>query len=142
MTDVGVGVRPERGRFRQALVDIYHEHTNFNFLGRVWRWALLSGSLLLISVIALAASGLNLGIDFDGGLSWDVRVTGHTPSVGTVRDAVTAAGLKDPKISIRQDRSLPCCPAVAERNLCASCRRCSARRNSFWSSGLIFNLFW
>ena len=105
MTDVGVGVRPERGRFRQALVDIYHEHTNFNFLGRVWRWALLSGSLLLISVIALAASGLNLGIDFDGGLSWDVRVTGHTPSVGTVRDAVTAAGLKDPKISIRQDRS-------------------------------------
>ncbi|HZI44662.1 MAG TPA: protein translocase subunit SecF [Ilumatobacter sp.] len=46
--------------------------TAFDFIGaRKWGF-LLSAVLLIATVISLWAQGLNLGIDFEGGVSWDV----------------------------------------------------------------------
>lgn len=90
---------------RHTLGDIFHERTNFQFIGRSWRWALLSGSLVLIATVSLVAQGLNLGIDFTGGLSWTVQVQGSAPAVQDVRDALRPLGQADAKISIRQDRA-------------------------------------
>jgi len=61
--------------------DLYHERTTFDFLHRRWRWALLSGVVLLVGLIAFAANGLNLGIDFTGGTVWELT-TKQTPSTG------------------------------------------------------------
>src|ERR1700675_4514530 len=51
-----------------TLKDLYHERTNFDFLHRKWRWALLSGVVLLAGLAGFVVNGLNLGIDFSDGM--------------------------------------------------------------------------
>ncbi len=55
-----------------TLKDLYHERTNFDFLHRKWRWALLSGIVLLAGLLGFLVNGLNLGIDFTGGTVWEL----------------------------------------------------------------------
>ena len=51
---------------------LYHGETAIDFYGRRW-WGLgLSLLLLLITVASLFTRGLNLGIDFEGGVAWEV----------------------------------------------------------------------
>jgi preprotein translocase subunit SecF len=89
-------------RQRHTLADLYHERTHFEFIERSWRWALLSGTLILISAVAFAISGLNLGIDFEGGTQWQFTVSSATgsASVTDVRNAIDPLGLGDAKVLI------------------------------------------
>ena len=89
-----------RHRFRDTLGDIFHERTNFQFIERSWRWALISGTLIVISIAALFINGLNLGIDFDGGTQWEFTVAHGSPSSNDVRKVVDPLGLGDAKILI------------------------------------------
>ncbi|HEV2309805.1 MAG TPA: protein translocase subunit SecF, partial [Acidimicrobiia bacterium] len=104
MTDTLEAPAPPKRR-RTTFADLYHERTNFQFIERSWRWALLSGSFLLISVIALAVSGLNLGIDFTGGLSYTVTVKGPVPTVNQVRGVLSPIGEADASISLQVNRN-------------------------------------
>ena len=56
--------------------------TSIDFFGRRIIGAIVSSILLLVTVVSLFAQGLNLGIDFEGGTSWDVPA-----NVFTVADA-------------------------------------------------------
>src|SRR5947199_10763340 len=89
-------------RQRHTFADLYHERTHFQFIDRSWRWAVLSGALILISVVAFAISGLNLGIDFEGGTQWQFTVGQQTgsASVADVRDTIDPLGLGDAKVLI------------------------------------------
>lgn len=92
-------MRPD-GR-RHTLRDLYHEDTYYDFLTRKWRWALVSGILILISLAGFVVNGLNLGLDFTGGTAWQMTVAnGKSVSTGAVRDLVTGLGVKDPKIVV------------------------------------------
>jgi preprotein translocase subunit SecF len=83
-----VGTPPERRR-RHTLADIFHERTHFDIIGRSWRWAVLSGTIIAIGLIALGVRGLNLGIDFKGGTQWDFSTaSGVHPSAGGIRSTV------------------------------------------------------
>jgi preprotein translocase subunit SecF len=94
-----VSPRPD-GR-RHTLADLYHERTSFDFIGRSWRWALLSGTVILISLIAFATGGLNLGIDFEGGTSWQFTTAkGRTVKVADVRSVVSPLGISDAKVIV------------------------------------------
>ena len=104
MTDTLEAPAPPKRR-RTTFADLYHERTNFQFIQRSWRWALLSGSFILISIIALAISGLNLGIDFTGGLSYTVTVKGPVPTVNQVRSVLGPVGESDAQISLQVNRS-------------------------------------
>ena len=104
MTDTLEAPAPPKRR-RTTFADLYHERTNFQFIQRSWRWALLSGSFILISIIALAISGLNLGIDFTGGLSYTVTVKGPAPTVNQVRSVLGPVGESDAQISLQVNRS-------------------------------------
>lgn len=95
----------ERTGVVQTLRDIYHERTNFDFMGRSWVFALISGVAILVSVVALLGSGLNRGIDFTGGSSWTVDVSGKAPSVERVRDELRPLGFADAKVVLRENRS-------------------------------------
>jgi preprotein translocase subunit SecF len=90
---------------RHTLADIYHERTNFQFTTRKWRWLVLSGSLIVISFVALAVNGLNRSIEFTGGLAWQVPITGETPSVDDVRDSLRQFGMAEAQVTIRTSRS-------------------------------------
>jgi preprotein translocase subunit SecF len=52
--------------------------------------------VIVIGMAGLATRGLNLGIEFDGGVAWEVPA-GHA-SVADVRDAVERAGLSNPTV--------------------------------------------
>jgi len=85
---------------RHTLADILHERTQFDFVGRAWRWALLSGTVIVICLLALLFKGLNLGIDFEGGTSWQVSVEGKEPSVDDVRESLRPLGLAEAKVQV------------------------------------------
>jgi len=80
--------------------DFYHERTNFQFIKHTRRWAILSGTLLILSFAALFLRGLNFGIDFKGGTSWQVSMTsGRTAHVTEVRDLIGPLGFTDAKVT-------------------------------------------
>lgn len=77
---------------------LYHGETSFDFVGRKSRWFLLSGIVIVVGLASLFTSGLNLGIDFKGGTSWEVPARGA--SVAKTRDAMRVHGLSDAKIQV------------------------------------------
>ncbi len=78
---------------------LYHGETAFDFVGHRRRWFLLSGLVVLAGVVSLVTQGLNYGIDFRGGSSWEVRAPGV--SVAETRDALRPVGLSDAKIQVQ-----------------------------------------
>lgn len=58
-----------------SLGRVLNSQTAIDFYGRRWKGFLVSGILILITVVSLLVQGLNLGIDFTGGVSWDVPST-------------------------------------------------------------------
>ena len=79
--------RPQRSVWGR----LYHGETNADFIGRKRIWFILSGLLVLIGVVAFATRGFNLGIDFEGGVVWEVPAGDAT--VAEVRDRVAPFGL-------------------------------------------------
>jgi preprotein translocase subunit SecF len=75
---------------------LYHGETNFDFVGRSRLWFLISGTVIVIGLASLIFQGLNYGIDFRGGTSWEVRAPGV--SVAQVRRALEPLGLGDARI--------------------------------------------
>ncbi|MEA3055893.1 MAG: preprotein translocase subunit SecF, partial [Actinomycetota bacterium] len=75
---------------------LYNGETDIRFIGRWKTWFILSGVVLLIGTASLFTNGLNLGIEFEGGVSWQVP-SGHA-TVDGMRGAVEDAGVKDPTV--------------------------------------------
>jgi preprotein translocase subunit SecF len=75
---------------------LYHGETAFNFIGRRNRWFAISGIVILIGLLGLGVRGLNFGIDFKGGTSWEVPSNGV--SVAAARDALRPLGQSDATI--------------------------------------------
>ena len=57
---------------------LYRGETTFNFVGRRWWGFGISIAFVVVTVISLIAQGLNLGIDFKGGVAWEVPATSIT----------------------------------------------------------------
>ncbi|NDD87145.1 MAG: protein translocase subunit SecF, partial [Actinobacteria bacterium] len=51
---------------------LYRGETTFNFIGRRWLGFGFSLALVVITIVSLFTRGLNLGIDFKGGVAWEV----------------------------------------------------------------------
>ncbi|MDW3218859.1 MAG: protein translocase subunit SecF [Acidimicrobiales bacterium] len=77
---------------------MYRGEQHFDF-PKLWRPALI-GSLLLVllSIGSLATRGLNLGIEFEGGTSWEVEAPGT--SVGDAREALSGTDAAAGKIQV------------------------------------------
>lgn len=78
------------------LGDLYRGRPAVDF-PRVWkRMAVVSVVLVVVSIVALFTRGLNLGIEFEGGVSWELD--GGDVSTGEVRDALEPLGFGDARI--------------------------------------------
>ena len=75
MTTVEQPVPAARGSLWHRL---YHGETNFDFVGKRRIGFIASGLLIVASVVSLVVNGLNLGIDFEGGVSWEFEANGQT----------------------------------------------------------------
>src|SRR5687768_1528150 len=104
-----------RGGFRQGLRNIYHERTNIDFVGRFWLWAVISGVAVIVSLASLVLSGLNLGIDFNGGTQWQLTVASGKATDSGVRDALAEAGVSDAKVLLVGDDGIRVQTAELER---------------------------
>ncbi len=84
------------GRYLGWLATAYRGEHQIDFPG-LWKRALI-GSLVavVVSLGSLVVLGANLGIEFEGGTSWEVPAPGV--SVGEARDALRGTGAADAKI--------------------------------------------
>lgn len=77
---------------RSLWMKLYHGETNFDFVGRRRLWFGISGALILVGVLGFVVrGGFNLGIDFEGGVVWQVPAGEAT--VPEVRDELAQFGL-------------------------------------------------
>ncbi|HEY4333092.1 MAG TPA: protein translocase subunit SecF [Ilumatobacteraceae bacterium] len=77
----------QRGRFSR----LYHGETKIDFMGRKWWGIGLSALLIVVTIVSLFARGLNLGLEFKGGIEWDVP-SAHL-SEDQARDVLKANGI-------------------------------------------------
>jgi preprotein translocase subunit SecF len=85
---------------RSEISDIFHERTNYDVVGPKKKWFIFSAVVILIGLATLGIRGLNLGIEFKGGTSWEVEVNGKRPTTDAVHDVVEGAGLIDPGVQL------------------------------------------
>jgi preprotein translocase subunit SecF len=74
ITETAPTVRERRGRGGR----LYHGETAFDFYGRRWWGLIFSAVLVVITAGSLIGQGLNLGLDFEGGVAWEVSATNLT----------------------------------------------------------------
>ena len=70
---------------------LYHGETSIDFYGRRWIGLGISALLLLISIGALVGRGLNLSLEFKGGVVWEFPT--KTLSESDARNVLNANGL-------------------------------------------------
>jgi preprotein translocase subunit SecF len=67
-----------------VLSRLYRGETTFNFVGRRWWGFGVSLLLIAVTMLSLFTRGLNLGIDFEGGVAWEVPA-----ATLTIEDVIT-----------------------------------------------------
>ena len=91
---------------KSALHDLVRDQTNFQIIKKSKLFLGVSLAACVISIVAFAVRDLNLNIDFEGGTSWQVRMTnGHSAHVAEVRDVLRPLGFSDAKVSILSGRN-------------------------------------
>lgn len=80
-------------------MEFFHRATNFPFMSTRKVWYGLSAVLILISIASLFTRGLDLGVDFTGGVTVQASFPG-TANRDAVSSALARAGYADPQVTI------------------------------------------
>ena len=78
-------------------MEFFKKQTNFPFMATRKVWYTLSAVLMIASVVSFATRGLNLAIDFTGGVSAEAAFS-QAADVDAVRSKLAAAGFKEPQV--------------------------------------------
>jgi preprotein translocase subunit SecF len=78
-------------------VEFFSHQTNYPFMATRKVWYTLSVILMIASIVSFFTRGLNLGIDFTGGVSAQASFS-RVANVDEVRTKVTAAGFREPQV--------------------------------------------
>ena len=70
---------------------LYRGEVSYDFVGRKRRWYAISGAILLISIVALFARGLDFSVDFKGGAVFQFSAPAATQT--EVQDTVSHTGV-------------------------------------------------
>ncbi len=76
---------------RSVFGRLYHGETSIDFWGKRRIGFIASGALIVLTVVSLLVQGLNLGIDFQGGVAWEVPSADLT--VDQVRSVLDEQGI-------------------------------------------------
>ncbi|HEU4841375.1 MAG TPA: protein translocase subunit SecF [Ilumatobacteraceae bacterium] len=97
---VGTAMRPvARTRWRRLIL----AQTAIDFWGKRRVWLLVSTVLLVVTGVSLVTRGLVLGIDFEGGVAWDVPA--GQLSVDDARQILSDNGLESDNAKIQERNS-------------------------------------
>jgi preprotein translocase subunit SecF len=78
-------------------VEFFSHQTSYPFMATRKVWYTLSAVLMIASVVSFFTRGLNLGIDFTGGVSAQVSFS-QAANVDDVRTKLAAAGFHEPQV--------------------------------------------
>ena len=78
-------------------MEFFSHQTRFPFMATRKVWYTLSAVLIVVSLGSFFTRGLNLAIDFTGGVSAEVKFT-NAADVDAVRTALTGAGFHEPEV--------------------------------------------
>ncbi len=78
-------------------MEFFKHQTNFPFMATRRVWYALSAILMIASIVSFATRGLNLAIDFTGGVSAEATFT-QAADVDAVRAKLTQVGFRDPQV--------------------------------------------
>jgi preprotein translocase subunit SecF len=93
------GQRIAKGPWRKLIL----AQTAFDFWGRRRIWLLISAVLIAGTAVSLGTRGLELGIDFEGGVAWDVPA--GQLSVEDAREVLRENGLESNSAKIQERNS-------------------------------------
>jgi len=82
---------------------LYHGETSIDFYGRRWWGIAVSSALLVVTFASLLFQGLNLGIDFEGGVAWEVSA--DNVSVNQARSILDDHGINGIDAKVQQRTS-------------------------------------
>jgi preprotein translocase subunit SecF len=82
---------------------LYHGETSIDFYGRRWWGIAVSSALLVVTFASLLFQGLNLGIDFEGGVAWEVSA--DNVSVNQARSILDDHGINGTDAKVQQRTS-------------------------------------
>ena len=80
-------------------MEFFSHQTNYPFMATRKVWYTLSAVLMIVSLAAFFTRGLNLAIDFTGGVSAEVNFP-NAVDVDAVRTQLATAGFRDPQVAI------------------------------------------
>jgi len=78
-------------------VEFFSHQTSYPFMATRKVWYTLSAVLMVVSLASFFTRGLNLTIDFTGGVSAEARFQ-HAANVDEVRERLSAAGFREPQV--------------------------------------------
>ena len=78
-------------------MEFFSHQTDFKFMATRHVWYGLSAILMIASIVMIFTRGLNLAIDFTGGVSAQATFP-TTVDLGAVRTQLAAAGFRDPQV--------------------------------------------
>ncbi|TLY63547.1 MAG: protein translocase subunit SecF [Gammaproteobacteria bacterium] len=78
-------------------MEFFSHQTSYPFMATRKVWYTLSAVLMLLSFVSFFTRGLNLAIDFTGGVSAEATLT-RAANVDEVRRRLAAAGFRDPQV--------------------------------------------
>jgi preprotein translocase subunit SecF len=79
---------------------LYHGETSYDFVGKRRIGFAISAILILVSLVSLFTRGLNLGIDFEGGVAWEMPAANGV-TVDTVKSLLAADGISSSDAKIQ-----------------------------------------
>ena len=80
-------------------MEFFSHQTSYPFMATRKVWYALSAVLMIVSLASFFTRGLNLGIDFTGGVSAGVTFP-HAANVDQIRNQLTAAGFHEPQVQV------------------------------------------
>jgi preprotein translocase subunit SecF len=84
---------------RQGLASrLYRGDISYDFIGHRKRWYLISGALIVLSLVSILVRGLHPSIDFKGGAVFQFPRNGH--SIADVNAAVRSAGVNPEVVTV------------------------------------------
>ncbi len=89
---------------RSALGRLFHGETAVDFYGLRRRGFIVSLILLVLSLVSLLGRGLDLGLDFEGGVAWQVPATA-TMSVDDARTVLQENGVESSNAKVQKLQS-------------------------------------
>ncbi len=81
------------GRIASFGQHLYEGRVSFDFVGRRKLWYAISALIVVVAAAGLLLRGVNLGVEFKGGVEFTAKIAPTSANVDTLRTAVNNAGV-------------------------------------------------